>query len=76
MNIEPSRRRHMTVLAAVGPDGGTFEEVLARTNIRMSEREFADTVTALRSQGVLTSGNGGVIRRDIDKWLELRRKAR
>jgi hypothetical protein len=73
MNIEPSRRRHMSVLAAVGPNGGTFDEVLARTNVRMSEREFVDTFTFLKQQGVLTRGADGQITRDMQRWLRMRR---
>lgn len=73
MTIEPSKRRHMSVLAAVGAYGGTFEEVLARTNIRMSERDFVDTFTFLREQGVLDRDASGIVTRDMQKWHEMMR---
>lgn len=73
MRIEPSKRRHMSVLAAVGAYGGTYEEVLARTNIRMSERDFVDTFTFLRTHGVLNRDASGIVTRDMQKWREMMR---
>lgn len=73
MNVEPSRRRHMSVLAAVGVDGGTYEEILARTTTRMSEQTFAFTVQSLREQGVLTRDADGKYTRDMARWLKNRK---